>query len=485
MSFRSFVLILIFGILSSCSGDKNNSVSSSQSLDNINIRLYKDPQKVHPIFSPSAIGREVFQYIFVSLADFHPDNYELTPILITAIPEGYITKNGTEEWINYDIELKSDALWSDGVPVTNRDYAYTLKMINHPQSEASRWRPYFQALKAIKLDPENSKKLTVSFDSEFMLSLDVALTTNILPAHIYDKEGHISKLDLTMLMSKDYKEQDSLVINSLNPVHKSATQFTDVVQCGPYRLSSYAPDQYIILDKVKDYWGAAYPSNPYLNANPDKITFKIVPDEMTAVTMAKEGKIDLMTMSESGTFLDLKNDVNHNKNWSFHVPQLNRYYFVALNNKSKKLSDKRVRRAMAHLADVDDFIENIDGGLGTRTVGHFHPTKDNYNNRLQPIPFDVGKANALLDESGWKMGTDNIRTKAIDGKQEKLEFDIIGSGSKLSKLIGLLYQESAAKAGIKLNLVNKKSSLMRKENLPNYNYDMALLAASLELEIKK
>ena len=483
MSFRSLLLFLItIGLLSSCNPDNAKQVDSSskKTIDNIDIRLPNDPKNFHPIFNPNSVGREVFQYIFLSLADLNPENLALTPVLIKEIPEGYESDKDGEKWINYQIEILPEATWSDGTAITAKDYLYTINMICHPMSNSDRWRKYLIPIKSVRLNPNNPKRFTISFDKEYHEALDIAVAINLLPAHIYDKTGKISALNAVELLNEDYKESDEEIKESIELVNKSASATTDVVQNGPYRMTSYASEQYVILERVKDYWGSAYPENPFLQSNPDKITFKVVPDEMTAITMAKENKLDLMKMSQSTAFLDMKNDDNHNKNWSFHVPQLNRYYYISLNNKSEILSDKTVRRALAHLADVDDYIENIDGGLGTRTIGHFHPAKDNYNTSLSPIPYDIDKANALLDQAGWTMGPDKIRTKVIDGKATKMEFDIIRTGSRLSELIALLYQEATAKAGIKLNIVNKNSALMRKENLATYNYDILLASASLE-----
>jgi len=309
---------------------------------------------------------------------------------------------GDEEWISYEIEFRDEAQWSDGTPITGRDYLYTLNMVKHPSSRANRWRSYFSGLKEIKVDTNNPKKLTVSYDNSYMLSREALITINILPAHIYDPLSSISNLDLTTLSQTGYTEKDSTIIKAIETVNGTINDKTDVVQAGPYRITAYEPNQYYILERVPNYWGKKYKDIMHLNAYASKLTFKIVPDDLTAVTMCKEDKLDVMMLQNSGTFFQIKNDSTQNDKWNFHTPQLMTYLYVGINNKRPILKDKRVRNALAHLVDVDDFIESLSDGLGSRTIGPFHPTKAYYNDKLKPIPLDIAKAKGLLAEAGWE-----------------------------------------------------------------------------------
>ena len=68
----------------------------------------------------------------------------------------------------------------------------------------------------------------------------------------------------------------------------------------------------------------------------------------------------------------------------------------------------------------------------------------------------------------------------IDGKKTDLELDILQSGSPLGKNMALLFQKSAEKAGVKINLIIKKMSLIVKENISEYNYDITLLRVGMD-----
>jgi len=68
-----------------------------------------------------------------------------------------------------------------------------------------------------------------------------------------------------------------------------------------------------------------------------------------------------------------------------------------------------------------------------------------------------------------------------DGVREELVLDLLITGSELGKKIALLLQDETKKVGIGINIIPKDIRRMRKENLYNYNYDIAALAESMDL----
>jgi len=207
-----------------------------------------------------------------------------------------------------------------------------------------------------------------------------------------------------------------------------------------------------------------------------------MPDEMTAMTALKSGNIDVIKLRNSGSFVDLKKDAEHAENFSFFTPELMLSQYIALNNDHPILKDVKVRKALAALIDVEDIINSLDYGLGTQTIGPFHPSKDYYNSKLSPVKYDLERAKKLLAESGWSdLDNDGDLDKSIDGKSQELALDILISGAELGKKVALMFQESAKKAGVKINIVTKDYRLIRKENLYAQNYDMVASISSSDL----
>ena len=457
---------------------KNDKIARS-SLDTLRIRIAKDPAKLNPVFNPSSASREVFQYIFLPLADYHPENLELYPILIEKIPEGKILSeapyNGN---LVFDLKILEDAVWSDGRQVTGEDYAFTVKAVKLPISNANAWRPYFTFIKDVIVDKENPKTFQVVVDKDYMLAKEICVTMYILPKHIYDKTNTLATLPNNVEFQKDYTPTENIKAFA-DEFNKVKYLRDTLISAGPYALEYWTANQSIGLTKVENYWGANYPDNPFLQQGTNNLIFHIIPDENSALTAFKGNEIDVLPMQNSAIFQEMKSDQTNNADLDFLSPALIRYYYIAINNQSDKLKDKRVRRALANLFDLDNIIKTIDYGFGKRLIGHFSPEKDYYNSSLPPIPYDINAAKVSLKEAGWIDSNNNsLVDKNIDGKLVELELDILISGSALGETIALIFQEAASKAGIKINIVRKKMSLMRKENLTPRAFDLAALVIS-------
>ena len=108
MNTRIVYLLIATIFIFSCNQDKSSTPTESQF--DVSIRLEKEPGAINPFFAPTSIGRTVYQYIFLPLADFHPETHELYPILIKDIPSGYEGQlNDGRKAKIYDIEFKEDA----------------------------------------------------------------------------------------------------------------------------------------------------------------------------------------------------------------------------------------------------------------------------------------------------------------------------------------------------------------------------------------
>lgn len=93
--------------------------------------------------------------------------------------------------------------------------------------------------------------------------------------------------------------------------------------CGPYRLTSWESGSKIILEKEK-LVGEKYASNQaMLQANPDKISYLIIPDEATAVLALKDGSVDICTDISPRQFEALRMDSSSKTKLQF----LHRVYF--------------------------------------------------------------------------------------------------------------------------------------------------------------
>ena len=80
--------------------------------------------------------------------------------------------------------------------------------------------------------------------------------------------------------------------------------------------------------------------------------------------------------------------------------------FVAKMNtlKDGPLSDKRIRKALNYLTDVDSLIKYVQKGNGVRLSTFTMPEEFGYNVELTPYRFDFEKARRFLRAAGYPNG---------------------------------------------------------------------------------
>ena len=454
--------------------------------DTIHIRVAKDPERLHPLIFPNPSAREIYQYIFLPLADFNRETLELEPLLITSLPEKQMVTDGPfAGGVRFDIEIRPDAVWENGSAITAEDYLFTLKAIRMPLNNTSRYRDVLENIAAVDVDPADKKKFTVYLKKNDMNAMESVVQWEIYPAYFYDPANVLKNLDLQKLQT-DTVYQKTVEADTLyqafaetfnGPVYSSQK----ISGSGPYKFSVWEANQYIVLEKKQDYWGGKTGKDA-LKCNPDKIIFHVIADDAAAIVQLKEGSIDIMNQVDDDEFIAMQNDPALQEKFHFFTPSLTKYYVILLNNSDPKLSDKKVRRALAHLTDVDYIIKNLENGFGQRLVSAVHPGKPYYNKSLKPVAFDPDKAKSLLAEAGWKDTNNNgILDKKLGGQTTEMELDIHVSGQELGNQLALLLQQQAKTVGIKINIIEKEFKLVRAENLKTRQYHLVPSVVSTDL----
>lgn len=467
------ILAICLATLFACQSDQ-------QSVDEdftVHVRIASDPGAITPMFSSSSImARQIYPALFLQLGEIDPQTLELSPILAKTIPEKEVIERGPfAGGIQYTFEILDEAVWQDGSPVDAEDYVFTLKTVKHPGVNSPSFRAAVQELVDVKVDEANPKKFTVIFSEDYILAKQIASSLEILPEHIYDPSLALRKVELI-----DF--QDTTIINNLiktnEPFLNFATQINDatlrrsiIEGAGPYTIDSWETDQYLSVKRKDNWWGNQFPERTYLQAKPNEIVFHFIPDETTAITQLKSGAIDIMDIRSGETFQSLKNE--NSGNLSFFTPQLTRYYYLLLNNDSEFLQYAPVRKAIARMIDIENFMDIIEYGEGTRTVGPIMPFSKAYNKQLGEIPYSLEEAKKILANDGWSDANDNgILDKTINGQLKDLQLNIHTSDGELGKRLSLLLKESGKDVGIDFNITQKAFKLIRRDNMSTGNFDI-------------
>lgn len=472
-----FVLVLLQG----CKTDPQSDSITSVSNDPITVvsHLNAEPDKLNPIISTSGYTRSVTNQIFQNLVHYDTKTLGLAPMLAKEVPQSQLVEEGEHKGkIMRTYEIHDEAVWADGKPVTGHDVDFSLKAVMNPKVPAAQYRSFSNEYKDVIIDEANPKKFSV-ISTDYFLGDYIFCDIPVFPSHIFDPKGLMKNYTVKQLSDS---ETAAKLAASDEQLQEFATQFNSeeftrdkkyVQGSGPYELVEWQPGQQIILKKKENWWGDKLASRyDLLVANAKEIIFRPIVDATTAVTELKGEGVDVMSMIAPQQYEALKNSEQGKKLLNFYEPDVLQIYYIGINNNNPKLSDKRVRRALAHLVDKKRVIDNIMNGYGRPIVGPIHPSKPHYNSDLPGIEYSPEKAIALLKEAGWEDTNGNgIVDKVIDGELTELQIDYLASRGGRGGLIGKLVVESAKLAGVDLRLDEKDLNLVR-QKMASRDYEM-------------
>jgi peptide/nickel transport system substrate-binding protein len=447
------------------------------------IRQEAEPDRLTPLITTNNYANQVmYETIFLFLEEPDPETLNYQPCLIEKRP---VPKDVTEgEYagsVAFTFDIHDAAVWDDGRPVTGNDYLFTFKAILNPKVQAAPFRPYAAIYRGIEVDPEEPKHFTVYADKSIETEAYVTNLFVVLPEHLYDPEGYLRDIPLEQLIDPEQRDQ---LADSEPRLQQFADQFSDqkygrdpqfVSGCGPYRLVEWTTGQRIVLEKKENWWGDALAGEyPALQAFPRELIFQPIPDAATYIAAMKGEEIDLAYNIDPNGFEELQESNYTQERFDFFTPPIMAYSLIYLNTKLPELSDKRVRKALAHVIDVQEIIDNIYNGIGERLATPVLPSFDYRDPTLKPYEFDIDQARELLAEAGWEDSNNNgIVDKEINGELKELELELfISAGRETQRQSALLVQDNARRAGISIQPVQQESSVLF-DNLRKRNYEMA------------
>ncbi|MBP6826634.1 MAG: hypothetical protein KA165_08760 [Saprospiraceae bacterium] len=477
----------LFSLIFASCGDEPNP-PAGQTGGTVTVRMDGAVSTLNPYLPATGYSRYVAMRLFHTLAEIDPKTLELQPMLIKKIPTKREVKDGPYAGsLAYDFEILDEAKWDNGTPVTGNDMAFSLKVIFHPGLPTDVYRGFFQYLKGLEVDPANPKKFTAYFSQYYILMIETMCGVPVYPAYNYDRNNSLANIPLSDFLDKTKTEQIKA-----NPAAQAfAKEFQDpkfsndknfISGSGPYRLESTDGDQGTTLVRKENWWGdAAVSKNPILAAYPSKLVYKIVLDEAAIENLLKTDALDVVTNLTPTKFQEMKQNATLAGKYDFHTYGATQYSRWAFNMRSPKLSDKRVRQALAHVVDYDYMLNSVMQGLAQRINSPVNPAKSFYAKELEAYDYNIDKAKSLLAEAGWKDTDGNgIVDKVLNGKKTDLTLDLMtGIKAKVNELASNSIQETALRAGIKINIVGVDIAKLHAETGKG-QFETAIYGAALD-----
>jgi peptide/nickel transport system substrate-binding protein len=190
------------------------------------------------------------------------------------------------------------------------------------------------------------------------------------------------------------------------------------VGTGPFKFVSYAPGSQLNLVRNPDYtWGpAALSDKPALL---DQLIFRIVTDDSGRYNALQSGQLQIaMNLPPN----DIAAAQQSSQLRQLTVQSIGTPIGMPINVTKPPTDDPLVRQAIISAIDQDVLVKQVLFGVDTPAHTVLTPITPGYSAASAALySYDPAKANALLTQAGWAMGSNGVRTK--NGKQ--LALDII------------------------------------------------------------
>lgn len=338
--------------------------------------------------------------------------------------------SGSEDGLSATFKLREGVTWHDGKPFTSQDVAFSALHVWKELQNLGRL--VFSKLTEVDTPDDLTAIFRFSEPTPFQLIRNaLPVVTSVLPKHLYDG---------TDIAQNPHNNQ--------------------LIGTGPFIFAEYKPGEYYRLTKNTNYWGKGEPSL-------DEIIYRILPDRAAAATALEAGEIQLAAFSAVPL-----GDLNRIS----HVPglkviadgyeALTYQLIVEINHRRKELSDLRVRQAIAHAINRQQVIDTVFLGYATLSTG---PVPKNapefYTSDVTTYDFNIEKANALLDEAGYKRGSDGTR----------FELKLLPAPYfNETKQFGTYLRQALASIGITATIVANDSAAHQKAVYTDHDFDLAV-----------
>lgn len=393
-----------------------------------------EPQGIfNPYFFVNGWDENVTNVIFARLIDLDSHGES-----IPGLAESWKV---SEDGKTYTIKLRPNLTFSDRSPLTAEDVAFTLTVLYDPKYDGDTDISLAHIVggddyKAGKADNVSGLKV---IDPQTL-----QITTTEAGATTLQKIGG-------PVLSKAYygKAYSRGNLDDLRTLHGKP------LGNGPYVYEKYIPGQEIRFHANTHYYKGVPPTPRFIYR---------VTNPSTNFQLFQTGETDY------DAFTSRPDDIEQLKLLGFANINLygsSDYSKIEFNFRRPALQDVKVRQALIYGLDRQKLIDVVYQGYGTVANEPISPISWAYNAEgVNPYKYDAAQAKKLLDEAGWKVGSDGIREK--DGK--RLELTLLVSKKVLNDALIPIAKENYRQIGVLLKpQVLDFNALMSQRKSGNYD----------------
>jgi len=323
-----------------------------------------------------------FEYVYPFLVQYDKTNSKFVSDFATS----WKPTDGGKTWT---FKTRSGAKWTDGQPLTAKDAAWTITTdLKYAAGGAANAAGLVAHIKSAKAP--NANTLVVRYSKAPGNVLGQFQQLAILPQHIWSQHTGNKGTNLKTF--------------SNNPL----------VGAGPFKLVKFKKDDIALFQRNSSFYGE--------KPKADAFGLQMFSNEDALVAALKAHQIDAIEAVPGTAIKTLKN-AGFNVRSTAGVDQTD---FIINSNAKKsghrELLNLKVKAAMAHAIDRKQIVRVVFLGYA-RPASSIIPAATGAwaNPAVKPESFNLALANKLLDQAGFKKGSDGIRVAG----GHKMAYDMI------------------------------------------------------------
>ena len=340
---------------------------------------------------------------------------------IPALAADYVL---SEDGLTYTFQLREDAKWSNGEPVTAHDFVYAWQKATDPNTAA----PYaymfepIQNAKEITSGEKAPSELGIQATSDYELVVNLIVPVSYFPA---------------MLSNPYYFPQNEAFVTEHAEQYGVTSE--DTLYNGPFELANWdTTSQSWDYVKNPDYWDAE-------NVQLDNIHVEVIKETATRMNLFESGSID-NTLLSGEYAIQLQGDP------AYVTENIANTTFLQFNFADADLSNLNLRKALSSVLNREEIVTNILGN-GSRATTAFVPDnfatdptsgEDYTVDRPDFAGLDLEAATAYFEKAKDELGKDTFT------------FELVTDDDEASRKVGQYIQGAVETnlPGITLSLTN-------------------------------
>jgi len=337
------------------------------------------------------------QYINPLLSDSNPVDAEFTDLIFDGLTryneEGYLEPSLAESWQVsedgrvYTFDIRDDAFWHDGEPVTADDISFTYGLLKEEEFPvAGQVKVLWEA---VTISQTTESEISFKLPTPYSPFLD-ATTRGILPSHI------LGEVDPDELMD--------------HPFNRSP------IGTGPFMVvpgNDFLQDGFLRLVPNPRYWRDG--------SNLDYIEFRFFPDSESLAAAYSANEINSLG-GFSSSEIEMIGILPEIRLFSYPAQRYAQLLFNFGESGSSAIRTKEVRTALIQALNSEEIIDNALMGQALPLRGPYLPdTWANNDGILNNFTFNKDAAMASLDGAGW-LSIEGNPVRELDGEQLSIRF---------------------------------------------------------------